>query len=36
VVVVVAQLLLDHNCIGDAGISALVGALTSNDTLANV
>jgi len=31
--VVVAQLHLGGNCIGDAGISALVGALAANDTL---
>jgi len=32
-VVVVAQLLLGDNSIGDAGISAVVGALAANDTL---
>jgi len=32
-VVVVAQLGLGGNCIGDAGISALVGALAANDKL---
>jgi len=35
-VVVVAQLRLDGNSIGDAGISAVVGVLTANDTLDTV
>jgi len=35
-VMVVAQLGLGGNFIGDAGISALVGALAPNDTLAYV
>jgi len=32
-VVVVAQLWLGSNCIGDAGITAVVGALAANDKL---
>jgi len=36
VVMVVAQLDLSGNCIGDAGISALVGALAANDMLRSV